>query len=135
MRFLRVVLLAAASVVAATVLVVSSHAKGPAAPDPTATDPDKYHLVFENACVRILRYSDGPGEKTQLHHHPNPFALYALAPFSRTLTFADGKKAAREFKAGDVIWVPPQTHIGENTGTTPSDALLFERKNAACAAP
>jgi len=136
MRFVRVVLLAAASVVvAATSLALSSYAKGPVAPDPTVTDADKYHLVFENACVRILRYSDGPGEKTKLHHHPHPFALYALSPFSRTLTFADGKKAAREFKAGDVIWVPPQTHIGENTGTTPSDALLFERKSAACPEP
>lgn len=139
MRFVPLALLAGlgvAVVVAtatATALAMSSRARPPvAAPDPTATDPDKYHVVFENACVRILRYSDRPGAKTQLHHHPHPFALYALSPFSRTLTFPDGAKAERAFKAGDVIWVPPQTHIGENTGTTVSDALLFETKGATC---
>jgi len=32
--------------------------------DPTCTDPDKYRVIFENDRVRVLEYSDLPGDKT-----------------------------------------------------------------------
>jgi quercetin dioxygenase-like cupin family protein len=100
----------------------------PQAPDPTASDGDKYHVILENARVRVLRYHDEPGQKTHLHHHPHDFIMYALAPFSRTLTFADGKKQQRTFNAGEIAWVPAQTHVGENIGTLPTDGLIIEVK-------
>jgi hypothetical protein len=52
-----------------------------AAPDPTVTDGDKYHVILENSRVRVLRYQDKPGDKTKPHHHAE-FVLYALSPFS-----------------------------------------------------
>jgi len=99
----------------------------PLDPDPTATDGDKYHVLLENEQVRVLRYRDEPGAKTRLHHHP-AFVIYALAPFRRQLTFPDGTKRMREFKAGEVAWMPAQSHVGENVGSTPTDALLVEVK-------
>jgi hypothetical protein len=47
---------------------------------------------------------------------------------------------AREFKAGDVMWSPAQTHVGENIGTTPTHVLIIEAKpnasaNRSCSAP
>lgn len=97
------------------------------AQDPAKTDADKYNVLLENACVRVLEYRDQPGEKTHQHHHP-AFVLYALAPFKRVIHLADGKKISRGFKAGDVIWSPAQAHIGENVGTTPTHALMVESK-------
>jgi hypothetical protein len=29
------------------------------------------------------------------------------------------------------MWIPAQTHIGENIGTTPTEVLLVEFKNTA----
>lgn len=97
----------------------------PDAPDATVTDPDKYVVILQNAHVRVLRYHDEPGARTHVHRHPDS-VLYALSSFRRRLTFPDGTSRERDFKAGDVMWIPAQTHLGENIGTTPTDVLLVE---------
>jgi quercetin dioxygenase-like cupin family protein len=93
----------------------------------TTTDPDKYRVVMENERVRVLRYHDVPGARTLQHRHPDS-VLYALSSFRRRLHFPDGKSRDREFSAGDVMWIPAQTHVGENIGTTDTEVLLVEVK-------
>ncbi len=95
--------------------------------DPIETDGDKYKVVLDNACVRVLEYRDKPGQVTHQHHHP-AFVLYALTPFNRVIHLPDGKIINRNFKTGDVIWSPAQTHIGENVGSTPTYAVIVESK-------
>lgn len=114
---------------ASTLLATSAFAQ-----DAIQTDGDKYKVILENDCVRVLDYYDRPGEKTLQHKHP-AFVLYALSPFKRTLTLPDGKVLKREFKAGDVMWSEAQTHIGENVGQTPTHVLIVELKkpSEACA--
>lgn len=107
---------------ASTLLATSVFAQ-----DAIQTDGDKYKVILENDCVRVLDYQDRPGEKTLQHKHP-AFVLYALSPFKRTLTLPDGKVLKREFKAGDVMWSEAQTHIGENVGQTPTHVLIVELK-------
>lgn len=97
------------------------------AQDAVKTDGDKYKVMLENDCVRVLDYLDSPGEKTHQHSHP-AFVLYALTPFKRTLTLPGGKVLTREFKAGDVMWSEAQTHIGENIGQTPTHVVIVELK-------
>ena len=98
------------------------------AQDPVATDGDKYKVLFENARVRVLEYVDQPGQRTHQHRHP-AFVVYALAPFKRTLTLSDGRVLTREFRAGDVMYSPGETHIGENVGATPTRVLMVELKD------
>ena len=95
--------------------------------DPAQTDGDKYHVILENSHVRVFHYMDKPGAKTHQHHHPE-FVLYALSSFRRKLTFPDGTSKERTFTPGDVIWMPEQTHIGENTGSSDTDVLIVEMK-------
>lgn len=102
------------------------------AQDAVQTDGDKYKVILENACVRVLDYQDAAGEMTHQHTHP-AFVLYALSPFKRTLTLPDGKVLKREFKAGDVMWSGAQTHIGENIGETPTHVVIVELKQAGAA--
>jgi hypothetical protein len=97
------------------------------AQDPLVTDGDKYKLRLENDQVRVLNYHDKPGDKTNQHVHPD-FVLYAMSSFKRKLTFPDGRTVTREFKAGDVIFMKGQTHIGENTGDTDTDVVIVELK-------
>lgn len=104
----------------------ASNARETAA-DPTVTDPDKYRAVLDNERVRVLRYHDEPGQKTNAHHHPDSL-LYALSSFRRRLRFPDGTVKERDFREGDVMWVPAQTHVGENIGSTPTEVLLVEMK-------
>lgn len=99
------------------------------AQDAVQTDGDKYKVMLENECVRVLNYLDRPGQKTQQHRHP-AFVLYALGPFKRSITLPDGKVLARQFNAGDVMWSEAQTHIGENIGDTPTHVVIVEIKQA-----
>ena len=99
------------------------------AQDATQTDGDKYTVLLENECVRVLDYRDSPGEKTHEHRHP-VFVLYALSPFKRTVTLPEGKVLTREFKTGEVMWSDAQTHIGENIGQTPTHVVIVEVKKA-----
>jgi hypothetical protein len=100
------------------------------AQSPVQTDGDKYKVVLENAQVRVLEYKDQPGEKTHQHAHP-AFVLYAVTAFKRKIHLPDGKVLMREFKPGDVMYSPEQTHIGENVGTTPTHVIMVELKTAA----
>lgn len=106
------------------------------AQDALQTDGDKYKVLLENDCVRVLDYQDAPGEKTHQHRHP-AFVLYALSAFRRSLTLPDGRVLVREFKPGDVMWSAAQTHIGENIGASATHVLIVEQKSpaAACAGP
>lgn len=99
-----------------------------AEPGPTDTDPDKYRVVLENERVRVLRYHDVPGAKTAQHRHPDS-VLVALTGFQRRLHFPDGTARDRTFQAGDVMWVPAQSHVGENVGATGTEVLLVEPKS------
>ncbi len=115
---------------AAIILPLAVHAQ-----DPVQTDGDKYNAIFENDCVRVLDYKDVPGDKTNQHKHP-AFVLYSLSNFKRSITLPDGSVLQRQFKAGDVMWSNAQTHIGTNTGETPTHVILVEMKSqiGACAA-
>ncbi len=97
------------------------------AQDPAKTDADKYTVVSENERVRVLRYRDHPGDKTSMHAHPD-FIMTALAPFKRRLTLKTGEVKEREFKTGEAVFMPAQSHIGENIGTTDTEVVIVELK-------
>jgi hypothetical protein len=86
--------------------------------DPTATDPDKYAVVFENERVRVLEYRDRPGARTSPHDHPDS-VMVTLSAFRRRLTVGDATRDVA-LEAGEIRWLDAQTHTGENTGDTPT---------------
>ncbi len=63
------------------------------AADPSKTDGDKYKVRFENDRVRVLEYTDKPGEKTHQHDHPAFLSSMRSARFRRKLALPDGKRA------------------------------------------
>jgi beta-alanine degradation protein BauB len=97
------------------------------AADPIVTNPEQYEVLLANEHVRVLRHRDMPGDRTDQHEHPR-FVLYAVGPFKRQITLPDGRVLNREFNGGEVIWSEAQTHIGENVGETPTDAIIVEVK-------
>ncbi len=95
--------------------------------DAVQTDGDKYKVILENECVRVLDYQDESGDQTSEHRHP-PFVLYALNSFERTITLPNGKVLNREFKPGEVMWSDAQTHVGKNVGDTATHVVIVELK-------
>ena len=53
-------------------------------PDPIQTNPELYHVLFENERVRVLEYLDHPGDRTSPHSHPDS-VMVTLGSFTRRL--------------------------------------------------
>ena len=97
--------------------------------DPAETNPQHYKVVYENERVRVLEYTDQPGDRTTVHEHPDS-VMYALASFRRRLHLGSQQRDV-EIAAGFTGWVPAQRHRGENIGDTPSHSIFVELKEAA----
>jgi hypothetical protein len=75
--------------------------------------------------VRVLEYRSKPGEKAEMHSHPN-YLVYDLGSgYKIQLTFPDGKVKTIEGKVGTVSWQDAVTHALENVGTIDAHACNF----------
>jgi len=95
-------------------------------PDPTVTDPDLYHVVFENDRVRVLEYRDHPGGRTHPHRHPDS-VMVTLSAFRRRVS-SGGRSVDVVLSAGEARWLGAQEHVGENTGHTGTHCIFVELK-------
>jgi quercetin dioxygenase-like cupin family protein len=99
--------------------------------DPVTTNPDHYRVVFENERVRVLEYSDAPGDRTTPHQHPDS-VMYTLTSFRRRLVSATDTRDV-ELASGTVGWLPAQEHHGENIGEGPTHVIFVELKEPGAA--
>jgi beta-alanine degradation protein BauB len=100
------------------------------AQDPVKANPKIYHVLVDNARVRVLHVIAGPGEKTTLHDHPDNITVL-LTDGKITFTGADGKSETMDTKAGTALWSGPQKHAGANPGSAPLEAVVIELKGSA----
>lgn len=96
--------------------------------DPVEANPENYRVVFENNRVRVLEYTDSPGQRTKVHNHPDSVMITASA-FRRRLS-SNGKDMDVELPTGVARWLPAQTHSGENIGDTDTHTFFVELKEA-----
>jgi len=94
--------------------------------DPVGSNPQHYRVVFENDRVRVLEYTDRPGESTTPHAHPDS-VMYTLSAFRRRLVSGETSREV-QLEAGQVSWLPAQQHHGENIGDTETHVLFVELK-------
>ena len=94
--------------------------------DPVETDAQHYKVVFENERVRVLEYTDQPGDRTTPHAHPYS-VMHTLSAFRRPLHAGENHRDV-EMPAGLTGWLPAQQHSGENIGETSTHVLSVELK-------
>ncbi len=94
--------------------------------DPVVSNAQHYRIVFENERVRVLEYSDQPGDRTTTHWHPDS-VMHTLSSFRRRLS-TDGGQRDVEIPVGTTAWLPAQQHSGENIGDTPTHVIFVELK-------
>ncbi len=68
------------------------------AQDPVKVDPKHNKVEFENAQVRVLRFTVGPHEKSPMHEHPANIVVF-LTDAHVKFTYPDGKTEERHGKA------------------------------------
>jgi quercetin dioxygenase-like cupin family protein len=98
------------------------------AQDAAKADPDHYKVVFENDQVRVLRIKIGPHYKGVMHEHPASVAVW-VTDAKGTITTADGVEQI-DVKAGEVVWMEPTKHQGENTSDQPFEVIQIELKGS-----
>ena len=96
--------------------------------DPVQSNPQHYRLIFENERVRVLEYTDHPGDETTTHRHPDS-VMVTLSSFRRQLR-ADGTELEVELEANSARWLDAQDHSGHNIGETDTHVMFVELKEA-----
>jgi quercetin dioxygenase-like cupin family protein len=94
--------------------------------DPVTSNQQHYRVVFENERVRVLEYTDAPGDRTTEHEHPDS-VMVTLSAFRRRL-HGTGTSRDVELAPGLAGWLPAQRHSGENIGDSPTHAIFVELK-------
>ncbi len=97
------------------------------AQDAAEVSPDSYKVLLDNERVRVLEYQISVGKKDEMHSHP-AYVVYAITPGKFNFTFPDGKTMVREGKAGEVMFLEPETHSTENIGGAEAKGLIIELK-------
>ena len=96
---------------------------------------DHHALLLENGSVRVLDTRVGPGERTPVHAHEWPAALYVLSwsdfvrydPEGNVLV--DSRSMATKPAVGSALWAGPiGPHYVENVGQTDLHILAVEVK-------
>ena len=101
--------------------------------DPVVTNPNFYKVLFENDQVRVLEYTDQPGDRTTPHEHPNS-VMVTLSSFRRRLYAGDEQRDVA-ISAEKASWLPAQQHAGHNIGDTPTHVIFVELKDSAATSP
>jgi hypothetical protein len=94
--------------------------------DPTVSNPDLYHLIFENDRIRVLEYKDRPGDSTTPHLHPDS-VMYTLSSFKRRLA-SGSREVDVKIDAGSGRWLDAHQHSGLNIGDTETHVIFVELK-------
>jgi quercetin dioxygenase-like cupin family protein len=100
------------------------------AQEPLKVAPEMYRLLQENDRIRVLEVTFKPGAKIAKHSHPDHM-VYAITAGKLRISHPTGEPADVEVKAGDVLWIPAETHWAENTGKTELRLLVTELKEPA----
>jgi hypothetical protein len=103
--------------------------------DAMARAPDHHAVLLENGAVRVLDTKVRPGERTPVHAHEWPAALYVLAwsdfirrdPDGNVLL--DSRTLPAQPAVGSALWgAPIGPHFVENVGTADLHILAVEIK-------
>jgi quercetin dioxygenase-like cupin family protein len=103
------------------------------AQDPVKVDPAHCKVVLENQYVRVLRWTESPGDKTPMHSHPALVSI-SLGAGKTRFTSPDGKTQEVETTQGQATWSEPTTHSSENLGAVPGEVVQVELKTKPTAA-
>jgi mannose-6-phosphate isomerase-like protein (cupin superfamily) len=103
--------------------------------DAAVADPAHHKLLLENESVRVFETRIAPGERTPVHSHPWPAALYVLSWSDFVRYDANGKvlldsrTMSTQPKSGAALWsAPVGPHSIHNVGTSELLVIAVEIK-------
>jgi beta-alanine degradation protein BauB len=106
---------------------MASEMKQTAWGDPAMVAGDVYKLVMENERVRVFDVQFKPGQKAEMHGHPD-HVIYVLSDYTVNLMLPDGSSQKVPLEAGQAIFMGAGPHAAVNIGQTKGHALVVELK-------
>lgn len=104
--------------------------------DAMTAAPENHEILLENDRVRVLDTRLGPGERTPVHTHLLPAALYVMSwsDFIRRdedgNVIVDSRDWERRPALGEALWLPPLVaHSVENVGGSELRLIAVELKS------
>jgi quercetin dioxygenase-like cupin family protein len=101
----------------------------PKGPDPAKVASHVYRKIFENKLIRVFDVRFKPGDKAEMHWHPNHFA-YVIGDGSLEITPLKGEVMKMDGKAGDAVWMDAGHHSAANKGKVDLHVLVVEVKGS-----
>ena len=101
----------------------------PKGPDPAKVASHVYKKTFENELIRVFDVRFKPGDKAEMHWHPNHFA-YVIEDGSLEIIPPTGEVIKMKGKAGDSVWMEAGHHSAVNKGKTDLHVLVVELKGS-----
>ena len=95
--------------------------------DAVTIAPHLHKIIFENERMRLLEVTVKPGERAEMHSHPENI-VYILAPGVMRFTNQNNEPKDVTFKIGDTAYTKATTHAVENIGDTELKAIQMEFK-------
>ena len=95
--------------------------------DATEVASDHYKAEFENDHVRVVRITYAAGEESGRHSHPDGVVIF-LSDNEAAFVLEDGSSEERSGKAGEVRWLPAETHAAKSLSE--AAVLLVEIKGS-----
>ena len=97
------------------------------AEDAAKVAPHVYKVMFENEQARVLEVTMEPGDRSEMHSHPDYF-VYFLSDGKGKFTTPSGDADEIEWSAGTSMWREAEEHSVENVGGSAIRAIFFEPK-------
>ena len=97
------------------------------ADDAVSVAPHADKVVLENDRVRVLDSHLKPGEKTEMHSHPDIVA-HIVTGGKVKFGFPDGQSMDIDSSPGETMFMEGHSHSAENTGDSELHAILIELK-------
>ena len=97
-------------------------------PDVLVAAAKVYKLLLENERVRVMEIRLQPGETAPMHDHPHDHVVIPKNDAKLKLNTPDGKESVFELRAGQVLWLGPGPHEGQNAGETELNNIVIEIK-------
>lgn len=90
--------------------------------------PDVHRVLLENDRVRVLEYRLRPGDRGDLHAHPDNVVYHLEGRFTARSTSPDGDAREFDVEPDMCLWSPASAHVFESIGGEEARGLIIELK-------
>lgn len=98
------------------------------APPGFVASPEIYKVIAENDKFRVIEVSWRPGQKDQLHSHPDAAVYYLTNCFMRNQFPGMPPQEGKPIAGTARVQPPITSHTVENIGTSDCRLIMFEPK-------